>query len=229
MSTSILFIGKKDDFFCEQAKSFVDTHFQESSILLGSRGDNFPDEFRHWKGDYIVSYLSPWIIPEYMLDRTNEAAINFHPGPPKYPGIGCTNFALYNGEERFGVTCHHMDPKPDTGDIIATKKFNIQDSDTVYSLTQRCYAHILSLFYDIGQKILNEEELPDSEKNWKRKPYTRKELNELCEVSPEMSTEEIKRRVRAVTFPDAPGAYIEIDGMRFTYEKERSEHPIPPA
>ena len=62
------------------------------------------------------------------------------------------------------------------------------------------------------------DELPQSDERWKRKPQKRKELNELCRITSDMSAEEIQRRVKAVTFPNAPGAYIEIDGMKFNYE-----------
>jgi hypothetical protein len=81
---SILFIGKKNDFFCECAMEFVKLHFSEHEILLGKKGEPFPEEAGWWRGDYIVSYLSPWIIPEHLLKRASKASINFHPGPPEY-------------------------------------------------------------------------------------------------------------------------------------------------
>jgi len=218
MKPSILFIGKKKDYFCECAVEFVKLHFSEHEILLGKKGDSFPEETGWWRGDYIVSYLSPWIIPEYLLKRASKASINFHPGPPEYPGIGCTNFAIYNKVDTFGVTCHHMNPKVDTGQLIAVKRFPLYESDTVFSLTQRCYGYILALFFEIMSLIREFKELPHLDENWKRDAYKRKELNELCRIKPNMSKDEIQRRVKAVTFPDAPGAYIEMGGMKFNYD-----------
>ncbi len=66
---------------------------------------------------YIISFVSPWIIPENLLNSAQKAAINFHPGPPDYPGTGCYNFALYEGTKKYGVTAHHMEKKVDTGNI----------------------------------------------------------------------------------------------------------------
>ena len=218
MKPSILFIGKKKDFYCERAVEFVKAHFPEHEILLGKRGDQFPEDTGWWKGDYIISYLSPWIIPKYLLNRAERASINFHPGPPEYPGIGCTNFAIYDNTDTFGVTCYHMNPKVDTGNVIAVKRFPLYESDTVFTLTQRCYGYILQLFYEIASLILAGRDLPQSDERWKREPYKRKELNELCKITSDMSAEEIRRRVKAVTFPNAPGAYIEIGGMKFNYE-----------
>lgn len=218
MKPSILFIGKKNDYNCERAMEFVKLHFPEHDILLGKRGDPFPEEIGWWKGDYIVSYLSPWIIPDNLLSRAEKACINFHPGPPEYPGIGCTNFAIYDKADTFGVTCHHMKAKVDTGMLIAIRRFPLYESDTVFSLTQRCYGYILTLFFDIVTMILENDELPQLTEKWTREPYKRQELNALCRVTADMSVDEIQRRVKAVTFPNAPGAYLEIDGMKFIYE-----------
>ena len=215
---AILFFGKNDDFYCEKAQQFISLNFPEAVIVTGTRSDPFPAVCAEWEGDFLISYLSPWIIPESLLRRARVAAINFHPGPPEYPGIGCTNFAIYNNEPLFGVTCHHMDATPDTGRIIAVKRFPLFETDTVYSLTQRCYAHILTLFYEVTSDILTGKELPKSNETWTRRPYKRSELNALCRIEPGMSPDEIKRRLRAVTFPNAPGAYIEIDGVPVDYK-----------
>ncbi|HEX8922369.1 MAG TPA: formyltransferase family protein [Pyrinomonadaceae bacterium] len=215
---SVLFFGKQDDFYCEKAQKFIELNFPGATILTGTRQTPFPVEAEAWEGDYLISYLSPWIIPDALLKRARKASINFHPGPPEYPGIGCTNFAIYNNESIFGVTCHHMAPRVDTGKIIAVRRFPLFPSDTVYSLTQRCYAHILTLFYEIMSGILAGKELPESDETWQRLPYKRSELNALCRIEPDMTAEEIGRRLRAVTFPGAPGGYVEIGGFRFEYK-----------
>jgi len=215
----VLFIGKKNDFYCEKAVDFIKLHCFEPTILLGKRGDIFPENVGRWKGDFIISYLSPWIIPKYLLNRAKKASINFHTGCPKYPGIGCTNFAIYNQEKEYGITCHHMDSKVDTGKIIDVKRFPLYETDTVFSLTQRCYSYILTTFYEIMAIILSGNELPKSDEIWKRKPYTRKELNELCCITNDMKEEEIRRRVKAVSFPNAQDAYIKIGDMTFNYQE----------
>ena len=212
---SILLIGKKDDFYFKNAKEFVLRNFSTAEFIEGTRGQAFPEEYQWWEGQFIISYLSPWIIPNTLLKRASVAAINFHPGPPEYPGIGCTNFAIYNSEKTFGITCHHMDPKVDTGKIIAVRRFPLFETDTVYSLTQRCYAYMQTCFYDIVSQIAEGKTLPDAGEPWKRIPYKRIELNELCRISPEMSEAEIQRRVKAVTFPGMPGAYTELAGKKF--------------
>ena len=100
---SVLFFGKQGDFHCERAAEFIETNFADATIVMGRTGEPFPRDHADWTGEYLISYLSRWIIPGALLNRASVAAINFHPGPPSYPGIGCTNFALYNEESVFCV------------------------------------------------------------------------------------------------------------------------------
>ena len=211
---NILFIGKKNDPNSIVAAEYIKQVFPDTIILFGIRSDKFPEELLSWKGDFVFSYLSPWIIPQSLLEGAAKGAINWHPGPPEYPGIGCTNFAIYNNEKVFGITCHYMLSKVDTGKIIDVQRFAIVKEDTVYSITQKCYALILNSFYRIIEKLSNGEPLPASEESWKRIPYTRKELNALCEIKPDMPKAEIEKRIKATTY-DRAWAFIDINGVKF--------------
>ena len=215
----ILFIGKADDLFSRQAADFILTHYPSAKIIFSARQQPFPQELLTWKGDLVISYLSQWIIPKILLERAAIAAINFHPGPPEYPGIGCTNFAIYNGADEFGVTCHHMVSKVDTGDIIAVNRFPVYQSDTVYSITQRCYSDILNMFYEVVSKLMNGEDLPASDETWKRKPYLRKELDDLCRLTPDMNEEEIERRIKS-TYYQQPWAYMQVGKQVISLSEE---------
>lgn len=196
----ILFIGKKDDHFSKIAADYLLEHLPGSTIVYSSRKDPIPEELNYWKGDYIISYLSQWIIPAHMLENAAIGAINLHPGSPEYPGIGCTNFAIYNNEKDFGITCHYMLPKVDSGAIIKVARFPLYPSDSVYSLTMRCYSAILDTYFFLVDEILAGKVPQPSGEQWQRKAYTRKQLNELCELTQDMSEAEVARRIRATTF-----------------------------
>tara|TARA_B100001142_G_scaffold187173_1_gene186331 strand:- start:5270 stop:6499 length:1230 start_codon:yes stop_codon:yes gene_type:complete len=197
---SILFLGKRDDDHSLRAIDFIKSNFSDVTIFLGEWNDPVPNEMISWRGDYIISYLSRWVLSSEILSNASISAINFHPASPEYPGIGCNNFALYNEERKYGVTCHHMHKHVDTGPIISTKSFPIFESDSVASLLTRTYDFQLTLFYEIMNKILNDEKLQISTKKWTRKPFTRKQFNDLVKIEPDMSEEEIKKRVRATSF-----------------------------
>ena len=215
----ILFIGKADDFFSRMAADFILTHYPTAKIVFSKRQQPFPKDLLNWNGDLIISYLSQWIIPKALLEKAELAAINFHPGPPEYPGIGCTNFAIYDNADEFGVTCHHMASKVDTGKIIKVKRFPVFESDTVYSITQQCYSYISVMFFDILSLVMTGENLPVSNEVWKRKPYLRKELDDLCRLTPDMDIKEIERRIKATYFIQ-PWAFMEVDNKKITLSDE---------
>lgn len=197
---SILFLGKKDDQSCEKALRFCRENFPDVHGYLGQWEEPFPEEAKSWEGDYIISYLSRWVVPEALLRRSKIAAFNFHPATPDYPGIGCNNFALYDDAKEYGVTCHYMEPKVDTGTIIAVERFPVTQEDTVASLLDKTYACQLDLFHKIMNLILKGEKLPTSDEKWTRAPFTRKEFDMLGKITPDMSEEEVRKRVRATNF-----------------------------
>jgi methionyl-tRNA formyltransferase len=219
-SYSILFLGKADDPDCARALEFCRQAFSPVAYCFGKWGDPLPDDIRNWQGDYIVSYLSRWVVPDALLKRARKAAINFHPASPEYPGIGCNNFALYEDAKEYGVTCHHMAPKVDTGRIIAVRRFPIYPEDDVAALLKRTYENQIALFFEVAEIIAEGKDLPISRETWTRPPFTRKQFNELFRITPDQSKDEIARRVRALSYgPFQP--YVELEGYRFEYKPEK--------
>ena len=164
-----------------------------------------PSELVATKGALLVSFLSPWIVPQALLDA-NGPSINFHPGSTDYPGIGCYNFAIYDEVAEFGAVCHHMLAKVDTGALIDERRFALLPTDTVETLKLRTMITMLSMFQDIMHLIADGRPLPVAERQWSRRPYTRKEMNALKMLDEHMTQREIDRRVRATTYPGYPGA-----------------------
>jgi methionyl-tRNA formyltransferase len=107
-----------------------------------------------------------------------------------------------------------MKTSVDSGNIIAVKRFPITEDDTVFGVTQQCYQLIEEMFYELMDRILQGKPLPVSTEMWKRKPYTRKELNELCYIGPDMPEEEVERRIKATTYR-WPWAYTKIGNRTF--------------
>jgi len=217
----ILFLGKEKDEHCSKALDFIKSNFEDVSVYLGKWGDPFPEDVGWWDGEYIISYLSRWVIPEYLINKAKIAAINFHPASPNYPGIGCNNFALYEGAEDYGVTCHHMASKVDTGKIIAVKRFPIFQNDDVYSLLLRTYDFQLALFYEIIGDILKDKPLPSSSEIWTRKPFSRKEFNLLNVIDSAMPREEVERRIRATSYGEFQPT-IEVAGHIFELKTKKN-------
>ena len=49
----------------------------------------------------LIAFVTPVIVPRSILDQIGYGAINFHPGPPSYPGWAPAHFALYNQADQF--------------------------------------------------------------------------------------------------------------------------------
>lgn len=214
----VLFLSKNNNEYAERAAEFIRHNFRQTLIYAGDRKTPLPAEVLDWKGDLMISFISSWVFPQTLLNNAAHSAINFHPGSPEYPGTGCTNFAIYNGAKEYGVTCHHMKSTVDSGEIIAVKRFPIQNEDTVYDVTQKCYGKIEEMFHEVMDCILQGLPLPVSGEQWNRKPYTRKQLNELCEIKPDMTEEEIGKRIRATTYGNEIWAHVKIGNRKFILE-----------
>jgi methionyl-tRNA formyltransferase len=219
---SILFLGKRGDSTCDTAADFL-VHSANTRVHTLTRDDSEKEkEFiqAYGKYDYIISFLCPWVLPEHMLNKAKIAAINFHPAPPEYPGLGCTNFAIYDQVTQYGVTCHHMKPEVDSGNIIDVVRFKVTPEDTVRSLTLKCYDAMLPQFYMIMGYILGERPFPEPYEKWTRKAYTRQEYDNLFKLHTSMSEDEINRTIKACTYPGYRGAYYEFYDKKFYHMED---------
>lgn len=140
-------------------------------------GTPCPESHLKWKGDWIFTFKADLVLPELVLSKARRGAINFHPAPPSYRGVGGYYFALADGRKIFGATCHHMDNEIDHGDIIAVDYFAVFEDETPESLTDRT-AHIcLGLFYRmINQIDRTGRVVPEGKETWGDHLYTRKQL-----------------------------------------------------
>ncbi len=66
---------------------------------------------------------------------------------------------------------------------------------------------------------MNGEILPTSNEVWKRKPYLRKELDELCRLTPDMDIKEIDLRIKATNYLQ-PWAFMQVGDEVFRLSDE---------
>jgi methionyl-tRNA formyltransferase len=216
MAAEIILLAKTET-FSQQARTLAQLLFgARLRPFLGTAGDPLPAQLAEARPTFLLSFLSPWIIPAAVLDRSGTA-LNFHPASVDYPGIGCYNFALYDESPEFGAVCHHMLPKVDSGTVVEERRFRVFASDTVESLKLRTMVTMLSMFHDICGLIASGAPLPVAPRQWSRKAYTRREMEALKTIEPDMSADEIARRLRAGTYPGYPGPKVTVGGHDFYY------------
>jgi methionyl-tRNA formyltransferase len=218
---NICFLTKREKPGVKKAIVFIKNLTKDIDVFYGDATNPFPESVAKENYDVIISYISPWIVPKMVLEKTKMWNINFHPGPPEYPGIGCFNFAIYNSAKQFGAIAHIMKSKVDTGEIIGVKRFSMAEEETVESLSLKTYSALLSLYKDIITYVVANDSLPESSETWKRKPYKRIELEDLATIKTNMSKKEIDKRIRATYYPGKPAPFIELYGHRFEYNPDR--------
>jgi phosphoribosylglycinamide formyltransferase-1 len=84
--------------------------------------------------------LAGWmrVLKEPMLDAFPRRILNIHPSLlPKYPGLEAWKQALAAGERVTGCTVHYVDPRVDSGEIIAQREVPILSNDTAETLHAR--------------------------------------------------------------------------------------------
>lgn len=210
----------KADANCDLAVDIARSVFGDSLIVYRDS----PSAYRSFQdpADIIISYRSPWIVPVEALARS-ELALNWHPGSTRYPGFACYNFALYENSAEYGCVCHKMEAGIDSGEVLEEVKFAITEDDDLKTLIRRTHTVLLELFQSVLLKLSTGEPLKRSQEQWKRAPYTRKDLEHLLALRVGMSKEEMLRRMRATRLDNFPLPYLEIEGIRFEMTPESTD------
>jgi methionyl-tRNA formyltransferase len=89
--------------------------------------------------DILLNIHSLYILNDEVLQAPTLGAFNLHPGPlPRYAGLNAVSWAIFRGEQTYGVTVHKMESGIDTGAIVYQSCFPIEADDTALSLSLRC-------------------------------------------------------------------------------------------
>jgi methionyl-tRNA formyltransferase len=167
----------------------------------------------------VISFLFWKLIREPLVSLGRIGCINFHPAPlPEMRGLGGYNVAILEGREDWGVSCHFVDERFDTGALVEVERFPIDvERETAFSLDLKSQARLLELFQRVMGRALAGEELPRTPQGEGRY-VTRQEFEELRWVR---SGDDLARKLRAFWYPPYPGAVIELDGRLLTLVDER--------
>lgn len=100
----------------------------------------FLDTIRAARTDLLVSMSFDQILRADICACAPLGFINCHAGAlPFYRGRNILNWVIINGEDRFGVTVHHVDQGIDTGDIIVQNFAAIGPDDTYGDILEAAY------------------------------------------------------------------------------------------
>lgn len=171
----------------------------------------------------LIAFCTGIIVPAAMLKRVSSGAYNFHPGPPEYPGIFPSCFAIYDGATTFGATAHRMTDRIDEGEIVGTQSFPLSSETDRLSLDKLALDNVLILFSTLLPRIVDlSNDLPSSGESWRGQAKTKKDFNALCELPSDASQEEFDRRYRAVGEGPEHALSIRLFGQRFRLDNDHA-------
>lgn len=167
----------------------------------------------------LISYLSHVIVPADCLAAFSSGAYNFHPGSPDYPGTAPESWACFERAKTFGATLHVMSPAVDAGEIIDCELL------PVTSATDRPgYANVakqaLALLLSRMATALTREELlvASSRRSWGGTKRTADDFTKMCELSAEMSRDEMEHRLKSFGPPGPVEFSLVLHGLKFVME-----------
>jgi methionyl-tRNA formyltransferase len=154
-------------------------------------------------------------LRDEFLTTPNFGIINFHPAPlPEYKGTAGYNLAILEGRTRWATTAHYVDATIDTGGIIEVFNFPIDsEKETAKSLESTCQLVLEEQFKRIVSKALSAAGQFAVTKNIGGRYVSRVEMELMKEIKP---GDNIPRKIRAFWFPPYDGAYITIEGVKYT-------------
>ncbi|MDA9792192.1 formyltransferase family protein [Schleiferiaceae bacterium] len=164
----------------------------------------------------IVFSLNYWkIIPEEFVAKIPKGIINIHHSYKlRFRGRYSTSWAILHARKDnnwwHGTTLHHIDSKLDNGPIIASERCQIMENDTAETLFERVEDLAVEMFMEnFGDMLNGVESFIEPDEDFF---YYGKNSKKNLRFDGDMSFDELYDFVRAWTFRNRPGPFIENRG-----------------
>jgi UDP-4-amino-4-deoxy-L-arabinose formyltransferase/UDP-glucuronic acid dehydrogenase (UDP-4-keto-hexauronic acid decarboxylating) len=132
-------------------------------------------------------------------------------GLPKGRGRSPLNWSLIQGYDRFLLSVIRLAPGADDGDVVATRKFEVTEYDTIETLYYKVTISLKEMFRaSLGPIVRGEWEFTEQSG---RPTFYPKRTPDDGDIHWGNSTRDVYNLVRAVTDP-YPGAFTFYDGTR---------------
>lgn len=173
-----------------------------------ARDEEFVKILKDLNPDLIVVVAFGQILPKSILDIPKFGCVNVHVSLlPKYRGAAPINWVIINGEAKTGVTTMYMDEGLDTGDMILTSEFDLNDEITageLHDIMKEEGAELLKKTID----LINKGEAPRIPQNHEEFTYAPIMNKTLGQIDFSKSAKEIHNLVRGVNpWPSAYTTY----------------------
>lgn len=182
--TAVLLLN--DHRVSDGAEEFANSHLLLRQVVRHDRSDTHLKESLY-PADVLLNFLSAPKVPASELRRFDKA-INFHPAPPEYPGVGSASLAIYDRRPTHGTTAHLMTDVLDAGRVLRVRRFPVDRAWGYKALWERSLEECLALFKDVVATLATNASFNTNlADGWKRKAITRAQFEKhraFTEVMP---------------------------------------------
>jgi len=181
-------------------------------------------KIRKMAPDVVFSFYYRRLFGKEILSIPTSGAYNLHGSLlPAYRGRCPVNWVLVNGEQRTGVTLHHMVEKADTGNIVGQKEVLIDFEDTALTLSKKLCAKAKELLEEL-LPLIKKGIAPCLEQDLTKGSYFGGRKPEDGKINWRWPVMRIYNLIRAVTEP-YPGAFTYLsDGEKMMIWWAYPEH-----
>ena len=164
------------------------------------------ERIRKTSPEVIFSFYYRKLLSKDIFMIPSAGSFNLHGSLlPAYRGRSPVNWVLVNGEQRTGVTLHHIVEAPDAGDIVGQKEVLIEFEDTAYTLYQKLCVKGRELLEEV-LPVIKKGIAPRMAQDLKHGSYYGGRRPEDGKIDWSWPVLQIYNLVRAVTDP-YPGAF----------------------
>lgn len=172
----------------------VDVAQNTSSLIQFNQTDTYQKALN----PRLIGFCTNVIVAPQILDDFRGGCYNFHPGPPDYPGSNAASFAIYDEAQTYGVTAHEMAARVDSGAIVGTVQFAVPSVCRFLDLEILAYQNLCALFETLAPELTQTTQpLVHLDTQWGTNKRTRRDFEEMQQVTEGMSEAEIRLRWRA--------------------------------
>ncbi|MBV9696776.1 MAG: formyltransferase [Gammaproteobacteria bacterium] len=184
-------------------------------------------ELRRLRPEFLFSFYYRSLLGAPLLECATRGALNMHGSLlPRFRGRAPTNWAILKGARESGATLHYMVSRADAGDIVDQQAVPIlADDDAREVFTKVTVAAEIVLARSLpalleGRAPRRPQPLLPGEYFGRRRP-------EDGRIDWRRPAREVHDLVRAVA-PPFPGAFTEVEGVRWDIHRTRLGGPEPP-
>lgn len=159
-----------------------------------------------WMPEMIISCGYLYIVAPDVLERVQGRAINCHYSLlPRHRGRSPVPWAIFDGDERTGITWHWIDDGIDTGRMLTIASTRIEPDETQTTLFDKLHT-LAACYFDVAWRLAMAGEAGVEQTGEASYHYS----GPPCggEIDPSWPDDKVERFIRAMTYPPYPYARL---------------------